>query len=126
MPKQKQIEGQLSFADFLAQQPEAAAEQKQPDDVRPDDMRSDDARFEAEFAELSAFFDTVKTDDFDAMQYLSPIANAVRTVTAEKVTFAEAIIRHCSQRSAERILSAFDDAAREKLILLISGMHDEI
>ncbi|MBP5384656.1 MAG: hypothetical protein J6Y57_06750, partial [Lachnospiraceae bacterium] len=116
----------LSFADFLALQPSPAAEQDQSDDVRPDDMRSDDARFEAEFAELSAFFDTVKTDDFDAMQYLSPIANAVRTVTAEKVTFAEAISRHCSQRSADKILAAFNETAREKLILLISGMHDEI
>ncbi len=106
MAKHKQIDGQLSFADFL--------------------QNDDDAAFEAEFARLTALFDSVKTDSFDAMQFLSPIANAVKTALEEKIPFVQALEGHCSKQSAERIAAAFDAEKEKQLFAIISGMHDEI
>lgn len=105
MPKNKQVEGQLSFADLLV---------------------GDDALFEKEFALLTKLFDSVKTGDFDPMEYLSPIANAVKTMQGEGISFAEALERHCSKMSAEKIIAAFPADLQQKLVGIIGGMHDEI
>ena len=136
MAKQKQVEGQMSFADFLAlQTPEAAVsdydteksnDQAQSQTADVSSVSSDDARFEEEFARLSALFERVRSDDFDAMQYLSPIANAVKTSIAEEISFSEALERHCSSMSAGRILAAFTGDTLKELITIIGGMHDEI
>lgn len=129
MAKQKQVEGQMSFADFLTLQSDEAAvsdcpRENQTNIVETDE--ADDALFEAEFAKLTALFGKVKAPDFDAMDFLSPIANAVKTALEEGIAFPEALERHCSKRSAERILAAFDEAQRAELIAIIGGMHDEI
>ena len=129
MAKQKQVEGQMSFADFLTLQPAEAAVSDYPREnqtgIKETDD-ADDALFEAEFAKLTALFDKVKAPDFDAMEILSPIANAVKTAIEEGIAFPEALERHCSKRSAERILAAFDEGKRAELMAIIGGMHDEI
>ncbi|MBO4901847.1 MAG: hypothetical protein J5518_03555 [Lachnospiraceae bacterium] len=145
MAGKKQIEGQMSFADFLTgqagvgpapKQPEndtahaqpdtAHAMKQEPAKVQEQQMSEEDARFEEEFAKLTELFARVRTDDFDAMQYLVPIANAVKTSIAEEISFAEALEGHCAKRSAEKILAAFDPKKQAELISLIGGMHDEI
>ena len=124
MAKQKQVEGQLSFADFLVAREEPVGEQTvESVPVGSDD---DEAQFEAEFAKLTQFFDSVKTEEFDAMQYLSPIANAVKTAIEEQIPFADALASHCSKPSAEKILQAFTGEKQQKLFAIICGMHDDL
>lgn len=126
MAKHKQVEGQMSFADYLTLQSPEAAVSDYPRQNQTETGESDDALFEAEFAKLCALFEKVKAPDFDAMEYLSPIANAVKTALAEEIPLPEALKRHCAKRSVEKILAAFDEEAREELIAIIGGMHDEI
>ncbi len=116
----------MSFADFLTLQSDEAAVSDYPRQNQTETTESDDALFEAEFAKLTALFAKVKAPDFDAMEFLSPIANAVKTAIEEGIDFPEALAGHCSKRSAERILAAFDEAQRAELIAIIGGMHDEI
>lgn len=155
MPKNKQVEGQLSFADFLLQQTQPAPEPENKHTLEEpsggkEDLKEDsgenrpgveaepvkkqkeatgsaeDVQFEEEFAKLMQLFDSIRTDDFNAMDYLSPIANAVKTMESEQVSFEEALVGHCSKYSAEKILAAFSDQNRQKLFAIILGMHDEI
>ncbi len=151
MPKNKQVEGQLSFADFLVSKEsmepsDDSAGQSEPvtsvgslDPAGPAKLHDpapglnesagcdgDDALFEKEFALLTKLFDSVKTGDFDPMEYLSPIANAVKTMQGEGISFAEALERHCSKMSAEKIIAAFPADLQQKLVEIIGGMHDEI
>ena len=137
MPKNKQVEGQLSFADFLSGQDSIpAGKPAHEDPAKPGDpvrglnesagCDGDDALFEKEFALLTKLFNSVKTVDFDPMEYLSPIANAVKTMQGEGISFAEALERHCSKMSAEKIIAAFPADLQQKLVEIIGGMHDEI
>ena len=139
MAKHKQIEGQLSFADFLIAGAQAPAEEQSADEMSKEQrvpeepaaaaempLSDEDMQFEAEFARLSALFESVRTDTFDAMQFLSPIANAVKTALEEEIPFADALKGHCSKQSAERIAAAFGPDQEKELFAIISGMHDEI
>ena len=130
MAKHKQVDGQLSFADYLLGREDSAPEQAKTCGESAADnapaVNDDDARFEAEFAKLQALFDSVRTEEFDAMQFLSPIANAVKTAIEEQIPFSQALPVHCSRPSAQKILQAFPKDKQEKLFAIIAGMHDDL
>lgn len=116
----KQIEGQLSFADFLgAPEPVKASEPVAVSDP-------DDALFEAEYERLMQLFDRVRTEEFAPMKYLIAIAGGVKTSLSEAITFREALSRYVSDSTADTIAGAFTDRLEQELYDIIGTMHDEI
>lgn len=114
----KQIEGQLSLADFLLSVGNETPEREE--------VGGDDDLFEKEYRRLMDLFDKVKTDDFDPMKYLLGIVNGVKTAISEKLSFKDALSLYVNESTADAIAKAFSKNFEQELFDIVGTMHDEI
>lgn len=105
MAKNKQIDGQLSFEDF---------------------MLDDDALFEKEYEQLMKLFESVNNPDFNLLRYLPAIVSGVKTSISEKIGFEEALGYFVSDETAKNIALSFPDEKGKELFDIVGSMHDEI
>lgn len=117
MAKNKQVEGQLSFTDFMSTVNSGNIDFEKSDD---------DSIFEKEYERLMGLFGKVRTADFDPMKYIMAVVNGVKTSRDEKIDFKEALSGYVSDSAADMITKAFSGDYEKELFDIVSSLHDEI